>query len=486
MYQGRIAISARFTDVSLLQASTVSLMGVHNRSRRLLHNRKKSFRTLFLHTYRYKLQLCLCSMRVKGCSSPEDALRPTKDNMSSSSRQHLDHEEHSNVRYEYRNEVSRARSAMTGLVPRQTRSPSAITFQTATRTGHSGIHEQPAHGNVEQLEPRISKHSIPSERRPRRARKRAFDPGPNDTKAKDPRFLNASKSWSGHHSQDRALPATEEYLNTPEKYDRGAPKLPLRHDLSAVVGTLARAVVDAFSATKPESEKASTASYRSHFRKRSRMESWKEVGNVAIHSDWEESGEVLVDQPLAAGPKVWPCPFFVKDRKFYASCLTRHCLSSMSDVRQHLILMHRLPLYCSVCYETFTTVRSRNIHMRKRQCVCLPPVELDGITYAQMRKLEDQEKAGSKVTASQHEQWYAIWRTVFSQTPPPPSPFSFTEHELEVYKLRRFWNNSGKNIVSDVLKERGLQDFVAGKGKNDLEVLYSLVVERAAQELLLR
>lgn len=187
---------------------------------------------------------------------------------------------------------------------------------------------------------------------------------------------------------------------------------------------------------------------------------------------------------MATSSRIWPCPFFVKDKESYVSCLTRHCLLSMDDVREHLCLVHQIPIHCSVCYETFSTVRLRDEHMRSLECFHRPPVVFEGIADAQVRELNELGVAQCEKLRLQQKQWLKIWQIVFPNDDPPPSSFFFTKQELKVYGLRRFWSRAGEKIISDVLKQRGLQEWSIENEEQNLEVLYSIVSDRAADEVL--
>lgn len=122
--------------------------------------------------------------------------------------------------------------------------------------------------------------------------------------------------------------------------------------------------------------------------------------------------------------------------------------------------------------------------MRSWECFYRPPVAFDGITDVQVRELDEQGGAGDKISGLQQRQWLKFWQIVFPNAHPPPSPFLFTKRELKVYELRRFWNRAGEKIISDVLKQRGLQEWSIENEERNLEALYSIVSDRAADEVL--
>jgi hypothetical protein len=79
----------------------------------------------------------------------------------------------------------------------------------------------------------------------------------------------------------------------------------------------------------------------------------------------------------------------------------------------------------------------------------------------------------------QARQWIKIWSVVFSCTQPPPSPFSLSQRELEVYKFRRFWELFGEDIIADVLAKHRLQRYEIEHEERQLDELYLAVADRA-------
>lgn len=296
---------------------------------------------------------------------------------------------------------------------------------------------------------------------------------------------SGSQTGHDHFLQDRGRTAVEECPDVSGTHNLGALELDPRHASTAVVEKVTRVAVQEFwSSRKLSSAKRPAKPCAHRSRKRLRPGSRRASATSVSCSDTEDSDSVLVEKPMATESGIWPCPFFVKDRKAYASCLTRHCLLSLNDVREHLYLMHQIPTYCSVCYDTFSTVRLRDDHMGRRECDYQRPKAFDGITDAQLRALEEQVDTEDKILESQRSQWLRFWHIIFPNDDLPPSPLSFTSQELKVYELRRFWNRTGEKITSEVLEPQELQEWVNGNGERDLGTLYSLVSDCAADELL--
>jgi hypothetical protein len=77
-----------------------------------------------------------------------------------------------------------------------------------------------------------------------------------------------------------------------------------------------------------------------------------------------------------------------------------------------------------------------------------------------------------------------IWSVVFSCTQPPPSPFSLSQQDVEVYKFRRFWEQDGENIIADVLAKHRLQQYDIEDEERKLDELYIVVANRAVDYML--
>ncbi|KAH8751639.1 hypothetical protein F5883DRAFT_208113 [Diaporthe sp. PMI_573] len=294
-----------------------------------------------------------------------------------------------------------------------------------------------------------------------------------------------SRADRAHLCQGKSPVTAEEHLDTHETYDTGSLNLDPPHSFAGVVDELTRTAVERFnSAHVSSSSERALDPNPEKCRKRSRLHPCQETTSAASISDSVESDVVLVEHSINSAPRIWPCPFFVRDRASHLSCLTRHCLQSIDDVREHLCSVHLEPIYCSVCYETFPTVRIRDTHMRSRGCRHRLPVIFDSLRDSQVRELERQRSAADTVPDLQARQWIQIWSVVFSCTQPPPSPFSFSQGELEVYRFRDFWKRHGEDIIADVLAKHRLQQYDIKDEERNLELLYQLVADRAVDCML--
>lgn len=258
------------------------------------------------------------------------------------------------------------------------------------------------------------------------------------------------------------------------------PKLDTAYSFTGVVDELTRNAVERFnSAHMSLARRISMDLCLERGHKRPRLGSCQDPASAGSVSDSTESDIVRVEHPVESAPRIWPCPFFVRDRVSHLSCLTRHCLLGIDDVREHLCSEHLEPIYCSVCYETFPTARLRDDHMRSQQCSHRLPVIFDGLRDLQVRELQRQRSAADNVPDLQASQWIKIWSVVFSCTRPPPSLFSLSQRELRVYQFRLFWERYGENIIADVLAKHRIQQYNIEDEERKLDALYLLVADLA-------
>lgn len=301
---------------------------------------------------------------------------------------------------------------------------------------------------------------------------------PGNTVCEDEKYESTSE-WV-HLSKSRSLPAAERQLDRHKPPTSDAQLPHPAHQFAGVVDELAKTAVEGFRSVQVSPQrKRSMSPCPEKCRKRSRLGPGQDPTSAGSNSDSEERSVVLFQRPTDTAPRIWPCPFFVRDRVSYLSCWTRHCLLTLEDVREHLCSVHLEPIHCSVCFETFPTVTLRDTHMRSRDCLHQLPVIFDGLRDSQVRELQRQGKSDDKLPCLRARQWVKMWCIVFSCTQLPPSPFSFSQREFAVYEFRQFWETHGENIIADVMAKYRLQDYKIENEERSLQALYSLVADHA-------
>lgn len=305
-----------------------------------------------------------------------------------------------------------------------------------------------------------------------------------ETSASDNQDYEGTSGWI-HCSQMEPMTARAR-VSPPKATGPGSSELDPEHIFGSVVGELTRTAVEKFGSMHlSPSRKRSISPGPATCRKRSRSGSCQDSSTSGLIGASEATDPVRVTRPAQTAPRMWPCPFFVRDKDLHRSCLTRHCFLSVDEVRKHLCTEHLEPIHCSVCYKTFQTIRLRDEHMRSRECDYELPYGFDGLRDSQLRDLQKQGTVEDKATILQERQWVKLWCIVFSCTRRPQSPFSFSRQELAVYEFRRFWESHGEHIIANVLAEHGLQRYDIANEERSLEALSHLVADNAVDYLLL-
>lgn len=251
------------------------------------------------------------------------------------------------------------------------------------------------------------------------------------------------------------------------------------HPFAAVIGELKALLVDRFLTTcKSRPPKRGLLSWPLTARKRPRL-AWSDpYMDVELASDSEDMETVVVHH---AGERTstFICPYYVMDRKKYEECLTRHSLSTIDEIKEHMWESHRRPNFCPICKTTFATMMARDHHIRERNCEHRDLPTFDGLTDAQIQQIAQQ----ASVLSSRESQWYELWDIIFPSGPRPVSPYYSSEQEFRVVALRRFWEANGQDIISDFLRERGLQGWEVADEERSLAILFEVVLHDAIDDV---
>ncbi|KAI3390681.1 hypothetical protein diail_8877 [Diaporthe ilicicola] len=217
-------------------------------------------------------------------------------------------------------------------------------------------------------------------------------------------------------------------------------------------------------------------------RKRPRL-AWSDAYmDVELGSDSEDMDTVVV-RHAGARTSTLACPFYLMDKSRYEECLTKHDLSTIEELKDHLWASHRRPNFCPICKDTFPTMKARNDHIRERNCKQQEGPKLEGLTYGQIQQLDHQ---GSN-TSSRETQWFEVWDIVSPSGPPggprPLSPYYSSEQEFRIVALRQFWEINGQTIISDFLREKDLQRWEVSNEERSLGILYKVILQDAIDEV---
>ncbi|KAH6867276.1 hypothetical protein B0T10DRAFT_451889, partial [Thelonectria olida] len=171
-------------------------------------------------------------------------------------------------------------------------------------------------------------------------------------------------------------------------------------------------------------------------------------------SDAELVAELVVvsriDHPTRRVPLA--CPFYVSDPKKYQGCLLQFKQQSIGGLISHIQYHHAQPFYCPICRETFDTVIHRDDHVLEDTCELRDPKPIDGIGQYQIARLAGRDKPHR----DEAQRWQRIWRSLFPDAEPPPSPYLDQGRGLAVLMAREFWEVQGQRCVSEVLESKSM------------------------------
>jgi hypothetical protein len=203
-----------------------------------------------------------------------------------------------------------------------------------------------------------------------------------------------------------------------------------------------------------------------------------------------DAGDMIVIRPEMRPRDPLVCPFYRLDPLRHRKCLCELDFPDTRSVKQHIIVDHRLPQYCPVCYCVFESAVKRDAHIVLRSCLepTTLPEPFQGVSETQIEEIsqrgsrKQRRNAKSKnrsdimvgglrgarkpstkyvghwkATANhEEERWFELWDMLFPHSLRPASARSWTSHEREVESIKRFWRASGPVLVTRLLKEHGM------------------------------
>ncbi|KAI1118566.1 hypothetical protein F5Y14DRAFT_219281 [Nemania sp. NC0429] len=176
------------------------------------------------------------------------------------------------------------------------------------------------------------------------------------------------------------------------------------------------------------------------------------------------------------------CPFYLRQKERYLSCLTCFDIREIKDLKRHLSTAHRQPTYCPICYSIFERTQDWEYHVRLGSCTSSGNTRPEGITILQMQQLAQQEDP----RVSRKLQWLLIFDVVFPGVRPPSLAFDFDEVEPLIWMFRDFWSAEGDGFVSAFLAERRQRGLPLDFDEADIATLSPLVLESGINQLLAR
>ncbi|KXH30540.1 hypothetical protein CNYM01_02951 [Colletotrichum nymphaeae SA-01] len=113
------------------------------------------------------------------------------------------------------------------------------------------------------------------------------------------------------------------------------------------------------------------------------------------------------------------CPFWKLDPHKQRSCYSA-TLSEIRYVKQHILRRHVQPTHCTICMETFDSLKDLDRHLMQRSCATSSDPVYEGINEDQRHELQywSARRGSSKI-----DQWFELWDMIFPGIPRPNSPF---------------------------------------------------------------
>ncbi|KAK5659711.1 hypothetical protein OQA88_922 [Cercophora sp. LCS_1] len=128
-------------------------------------------------------------------------------------------------------------------------------------------------------------------------------------------------------------------------------------------------------------------------------------------------------------------------------------LSSVPRLIDHLHTLHREPIYCPVCGDSFKTCHLRDDHVRMQACGYNEQFEADGLNNRCLEEIRDLDDP----SLDEEGRWVRIWDVIYPEEE-APSPWVTEGRGLEVVMIEDWWRAEGHRCVEEYLEERGEWD----------------------------
>jgi hypothetical protein len=161
-------------------------------------------------------------------------------------------------------------------------------------------------------------------------------------------------------------------------------------------------------------------------------------------------------------PLSFACPFVKRYPHRYHKCYS-HTLKDVARVKYHLFRdkIHRLPIYCPTCSETFSSEDLRDEHVRALNCTMKAPAKWEGITASQREQLNKR----SPSTNSAVENWNAVYQILFPGDTVPASPYIDMSLSGDLRAFREHALSTGPSIWDDILRTRLPENLRSSQGE---------------------
>lgn len=193
-------------------------------------------------------------------------------------------------------------------------------------------------------------------------------------------------------------------------------------------------------------------------RKRKRLSGDSPPGKEDDDHETPKAKKTKQEHPDCQSPRCFACPFYKMDPIKHWECILKK-ITSISYVKQHLLRRHTPDFYCHRCYASFPDAQTYDQHVLQASCLRDELAKFEGVTQHQSRLLS------KKVTGSVETQWFAMWKILFPDDPPPTSIYV---DSVDLGLVREFGRREGVGILRDTLQSSMLL-LRAGVSESELE-----------------
>ncbi|CAN9428209.1 unnamed protein product [Alternaria alternata] len=173
------------------------------------------------------------------------------------------------------------------------------------------------------------------------------------------------------------------------------------------------------------------------------------------------------------------CPFYKHEPDRYRN--RRTCPGpgwpSVHRMKEHLYRSHSQPIFCPICYETFTSDKAQSTHVRLRQCENSPPREIEGIDRETIRTLKKRTPA----YMLEEDKWRDVYQVLFPDVADAEIPSPFYDCDSPTETSRRFRRDLLHRVHQELLVEAGQ---VPSPVEREIMQRVAQIVRRCEQDLL--
>ncbi len=196
-------------------------------------------------------------------------------------------------------------------------------------------------------------------------------------------------------------------------------------------------------------------------------------GNMPPQKRQHRGNDDPFTKPLA-------CPYWKLDPVRHRDCVKRDKFWEIKHVKQHLTRKHLEPdIHCGRCKTVFAKEDERQVHLREASAACVfkpwdPSNHL--ITPSQQKQLQKKS-----MDCSVPKRWFAVWKIIFPNHPPPGSPYIEAELAADLRGFREYARVRGRVVLLEQLRAAGVLEPSVSPSEEEIESRVLTAVDRALE-----